>query len=191
VANKRVTSIVTLVRRQCDTFPQSDKIKQVIVDFEALDNAKLNLGQFEVAFSCLGTTRGDAGSDAAFRKVDLTYVVNFATFCKNSLGVKHFHLVSSEGASSKSLFLYLRTKGEAEDGVNALNFDYAAAYQPGFLDRGEDARPTEKIVAFLSKILTTDKLAQAMISNMESAWDSKASGNTAIPAGAIKKLLGE
>jgi oxidoreductase len=99
------------------------------VDFENLDEYKDAFKDKDVAFCCLGTTRKDAGSDvshlilrsiqianvillkAAFKKVDYTYVTNFAQLAKDN-GVNDFHLVSSVGASKSSWFLYPRTKGE-------------------------------------------------------------------------------
>lgn len=45
-------------------------------------------------------------------------------------GCKQFHLVSSTGADKNSMFLYPKTKGEAEEAVGALNFDQASFYRP-------------------------------------------------------------
>ena len=55
-------------------------------------------------------------SQEAFRAIDLDATTAFARKCKNG-GVKHFQLVSSTRADSSSMFLYLQTKGEAEDNV--------------------------------------------------------------------------
>ena len=64
-------------------------------------------GSFEgadVAFCCLGTTRGKAGKDG-FVKVDFDYVV-----IKESGGCNQFHLLTSKGSDPSSYFLYPATK---------------------------------------------------------------------------------
>jgi len=47
---------------------------------------------------------------AAFKKVDYTYVLNAAQLMKAG-GVQHFSLLTSKGANQKSWFLYPKTKG--------------------------------------------------------------------------------
>ena len=69
-------------------------------------------GSFEgadVAFCCLGTTRGKAGKDG-FVKVDFDYVVNSAKIIKESGSCKQFHLLTSKGSDPNSFFLYPATK---------------------------------------------------------------------------------
>ena len=65
---------------------------------------------FQVAYCCLGTTRGKAGKDG-FVKVDRDYVVASAEILKAN-GCQHFHLVTSQGSNKNSMFLYTKTKGE-------------------------------------------------------------------------------
>ena len=87
------------------------------VDFERLE--ALPLPAVDDAFCCLGTTRKDAGSAEAFRRVDFDYVVAFARLAKRA-GARRFMLVSSLGASPNSRFLYPRTKGECEAAISAI-----------------------------------------------------------------------
>jgi oxidoreductase len=63
------------------------------------------------AFYCLGSTRKDAGSAAEFVKIDYGYLEQIAPICKEA-GIHHFSLVSSQGASASSPFLYMQTKGK-------------------------------------------------------------------------------
>jgi uncharacterized protein YbjT (DUF2867 family) len=107
------------------------------VDFENLDG--LSIADVDDAFCCLGTTRKDAGSDEAFRRVDLDYVVSFARLAKRS-GAKRFLVVSSLGASARSSLLYPRTKGESEEAVAAAGFSTVVILRPSFL-MGDRARP--------------------------------------------------
>jgi uncharacterized protein YbjT (DUF2867 family) len=103
------------------------------------------------AYGCLGTTRAKAGSDKAFRAVDLDLAREFARAAK-AAGARRFGLVSSVGADARSRFLYPRVKGEAEGAVAGLGFESAVVARPSFLlgERGE-SRPGETIAvaAFL------------------------------------------
>ena len=62
---------------------REDWLEQKVVDFEKLEESiGQELSGCEVGFCCLGTTRKQAGSDAAFRKVDHEYVRTIATLAK-------------------------------------------------------------------------------------------------------------
>jgi oxidoreductase len=159
--NENFAKVTTLVRRKPET-EQNDKVESVVVDFENLDEYKDAFKDKDVAFCCLGTTRKDAGSDAAFKKVDYTYVTNFAQLAKDN-GVNDFHLVSSVGASKNSWFLYPRTKGESEDYITKLNFATLTIYRPGLLDRGDSARKVEKFASYFMKTMPVNTHAKAMI----------------------------
>lgn len=84
------------------------------------------------AYGCLGTTRKDAGSSAAFRAVDFDLALAFARAARAG-GARSFGLVSSTGADSGSAFLYPRAKGEAEAAVAALGFGSVVIARPSLL----------------------------------------------------------
>jgi uncharacterized protein YbjT (DUF2867 family) len=132
-------------------------VEEVVFDY---DDGKSYGALFEapapetdVVFSCLGTTRAKAGSDEAFRRVDLVYPQRLldAFAVHGSKGT--FALVSSVGADGKT-GLYLRTKHELEQAVFATGLRYAIV-RPSLLegDRGE-ARLGEKIGSVLMKPLS-------------------------------------
>src|SRR5205085_9625313 len=89
----------------------------------------------DVAISALGTTWRAAGSEAAFRAVDFTMVVDFATAAREA-GVPRMIAVSSVGADAGSRAFYLRVKGEMEAALSALGFDRLDIVRPGLL-RGD------------------------------------------------------
>jgi uncharacterized protein YbjT (DUF2867 family) len=93
----------------------------------------------------LGTTRRAAGSDAAFVAVDRDLVLAAAAIGR-AAGARQALLVSSVGAGSGAAGLYLRTKGEAEEGVAALGFRRVDVLRPGLL-RGarSEHRPAEAL----------------------------------------------
>jgi uncharacterized protein YbjT (DUF2867 family) len=84
------------------------------------------------AFCALGTTIKVAGSEAAFRLVDVTYVTTFATAAK-AAGVTRFVLVSALGADPQSRVFYNRVKGEAEAAIRALGFTTTVVLRPSLL----------------------------------------------------------
>jgi uncharacterized protein YbjT (DUF2867 family) len=147
-ADARYRSITSLVRRVL-SMPRG--IDAQHVDFERLDGVLLP--PIDDAFCCLGTTRRDAGSAAAFRRVDLDYVVAFAHLAKRS-GARRFMLVSSLGASSRSPFLYPRTKGECETAVSAIGFATIVILRPSFLlgDRAHN-RPLETVATRAGRLM--------------------------------------
>ena len=73
-----------------------DKVEQKIVDFDKLDEHKEAFNEAQIAFCCLGTTRGKAGKEG-FIKVDYDYVVNSAKILKEIGTCTDYHLISSWG----------------------------------------------------------------------------------------------
>lgn len=117
------------------------RVVPTIVDFAALAGAPPVPAK--VALCALGTTIKKAGSEAAFRAIDLDAVVAFARWAKEG-GATVFGLVSSVGAGGGNF--YLRVKGEAEDAVAALGFASFVALRPGMLlGARTESRPGESI----------------------------------------------
>ena len=103
----------------------------------------------EAAFCCLGTTMRAAGSEEAFRRVDLDYVLAFA-HAAMAAQVQRFIVVSAAGADAQSRNLYLRTKGEAEQSLALLGFQSLHILQPGvLLGWRREPRPFELIARML------------------------------------------
>ena len=82
------------------------------------------------AFCCLGTTIAKAGSQAAFRQVDVDLVVNFARVA-HAAKVTRFVVVTSVGAEIAAKNFYLRTKGEVEQALSTVGFQSLDIMQPG------------------------------------------------------------
>ncbi|NJN47005.1 MAG: NAD-dependent epimerase/dehydratase family protein, partial [Candidatus Competibacteraceae bacterium] len=93
-----ISKIITITRRPVKHI--SPKVFNQAVDFEHLEDcAALFSGDY--LFSCLGTTRRQAGSVDAQRKVDLGYQFTAAQLAAKN-GVRHYLLVSSSGATKKA-----------------------------------------------------------------------------------------
>lgn len=84
------------------------------------------------AFCCIGTTLAEAGSQEAFRAVDLDAVEQFARAAR-ALQVSRFVVISSVGADPRSSKFYLRTKGEMEQAVAAVGFPSLDILQPSLM----------------------------------------------------------
>ncbi|VXA82529.1 putative NAD(P)-binding protein YraR [Aeromonas veronii] len=101
------------------------------VNFDDLASVTLSR-PVDIAFCTLGTTRKEAGSAEAFRRVDLDYVVAFAELALRH-GCQRLIVVSSMGASASSPALYLRTKGEMEQALLAQSWPRLAIVRPAML----------------------------------------------------------
>ena len=135
--------VVTPVRRPVPRL--GPRHEPVVVDFERLaDHADALRG--DAVFCALGTTIKDAGSEAAFRRVDLDYPFEAAQLA-HSEGASQFLLVSSIGADAGSRIFYNRTKGEVERAVAQVGFESVSLFRPSLLTGArERTRPLE--VAF-------------------------------------------
>ncbi|WP_201528635.1 MULTISPECIES: NAD-dependent epimerase/dehydratase family protein [Psychrobacter] len=138
-------TLIVIARRPPRYINASMRFYQVN-DFDNLTEvfASVGAGRTTDAFSCLGTTKKQAGSDDAFRKVDYDYNVTFATLCRDK-GVENFFLLSSMNADSDSRFLYNRVKAETEQAITALDFTQLVVFRPSLLLGKHKGRPLESI----------------------------------------------
>ncbi len=114
--------------------------------------SSLSLSDDVDAFSCLGTTLKQAGSETEFRQVDFDYNLAFAKAC-HAKGVQRFFLLSALGADSGSRLLYNRVKGELEQAVMALDFEQLAIFRPSLLLGKHEKRPMESLAQTAYKLV--------------------------------------
>lgn len=133
--------VATLGRRAPDL--THDKVLHIVADLSGEWDEHV-MPQADVVFCCLGTTIKKAGSQAAFRAVDLDLVVQIAMQAHaNEAGT--FVVVSSVGADSDSSNFYLRTKGEMERAVGDLGFERLGIMRPSLLlGLRDESRPAER-----------------------------------------------
>lgn len=147
-------SQVTVVARRAPSLVH-EKLHWIDVDYDDLENLEPLSGLVNGdAYCCLGTTIKTAGNEAAFRRVDLDYVVSAARVGRKC-GVTQFSMVSALGANSRSRGLYNRTKGEAEEAVSAMNFHSLRIFRPSLL-KGKRAefRLAEEIANWTMLLMT-------------------------------------
>jgi uncharacterized protein YbjT (DUF2867 family) len=143
-------SVIAVTRRPLGL--SHPKLQCLIADFNKLEESAAKLKADDV-YCCLGTTIRAAGSQEAFRKVDYTYVVEFARLARRN-GAQRFLLVSAVNAKAGSRVFYSRTKGEAERDVAALGYSEVHIFRPSFLlgERPEH-RPGESVgIAFFRMV---------------------------------------
>ena len=138
-------TLIVIARRPPRYINTSMRFYQV-KDFDNLAEVFASVGADRTtdAFSCLGTTKKQAGSNGAFYKVDHDYNVNFATLCRGK-GVENFFLLSSANADLASRFLYNRVKAETEQSIMALDFAQLVIFRPSLLLGKHKGRPLESI----------------------------------------------
>jgi uncharacterized protein YbjT (DUF2867 family) len=113
-----------------------------IVQFEQIESQLKGL-TCHVALCCIGTTIRQAGSEQAFRQVDVDAVLTFARTAK-AAHAQRFVVVSSVGADPKSKNFYLRTKGEMEQALTSVGFPSLDILQPSaLLGWRAEVRPLE------------------------------------------------
>lgn len=89
-------------------------------------------GLVDVAFCCLGSTLRQAGSQEAFRAVDLELVLAFARRARE-LGARHFIVISALGANPASSIFYNKVKGEMETALKAMDWPQLTIARPSLL----------------------------------------------------------
>nr|WP_289056259.1 NAD-dependent epimerase/dehydratase family protein [uncultured Psychrobacter sp.] len=138
-------TLIVIARRPPRYINASMRFYQVN-DFDNLAEVFASVGadRSTDAFSCLGTTKKQAGSDEAFHKVDHDYNVAFARLCREK-GVENFFLLSAMNADIDSRFLYNRVKAETEQSIMALNFTHLVIFRPSLLLGKHKGRPLESL----------------------------------------------
>jgi uncharacterized protein YbjT (DUF2867 family) len=110
-------------------------------------------GRVDIAYCCLGTTIKQAGSEQAFRAVDLDMVVAFAKRARE-MGARHLIVISALGADRRSSIFYNRVKGEMEYALRAQDWPQLTICRPSLL-LGERTEPRlgEKVAGPLSRLI--------------------------------------
>ncbi|MDY3521152.1 NAD(P)H-binding protein [Riemerella anatipestifer] len=168
-------SVVALSRR--DGTSLLPKVEICKVDFNHLEQSSVIISG-DVAFSCLGTTLKDAGSQDAQWRVDYDYQYTFAKIAKES-GISTLVLISSMGADKKSPIFYSKMKGKLEEAITELNFPSLIILRPSLLIRPETKRLGERIslpilntfnkIGLLKKYqpISVEDLSKAMVKSVE------------------------
>ena len=123
------TRVLTFGRRELPPLTRA-KVTQRVADLGSLTADDFRGAQD--VFVALGTTIRKAGSQEAFRRVDLELPLRAAQQALQA-GAEQFVVVSSVGADPASKNFYLRTKGELERELAKLPFRAIHILRPSLL----------------------------------------------------------
>ena len=148
--NSNFSKVTIFVRKNIGI--THDKLIVHKIDFSKLKDYK-KLINGDVFFSCLGTTRSEAGGKKNQYLVDYTYQFDFAKMASEN-NIKIYSLISSIGANQNSFFFYTRIKGALENRIKCLDFKLIHIFQPPSLIRQPSLlRSGEKIaISILTKL---------------------------------------
>lgn len=121
---------VTAVARKSLNITHS-KLRTLIGDYNSLAGLKSEIAADEV-FIALGTTKAKSPVEADYYRVDHDYPVLAARIAKER-GATSAFLVTAVDANPESKFSYVRTKGETERDVIALNFEHTNIFRPSMI----------------------------------------------------------
>ncbi|AJI94692.1 semialdehyde dehydrogenase, NAD binding domain protein [Yersinia ruckeri] len=163
--------------------PQSEDISALLKTFNE---------PVDLVFCCLGTTRKQAGSQAAFRKVDYRLVVE-AGETGRRLGARHMLVVSAMGAKANSWLFYNRTKGEMEQALSQQGWPQLTIFRPSMLT---GIRATPRLMEGLSaplfkffpkrwRAIAGKEVAQAML---QQAFSANHNGTVIIESDAMQPV---
>lgn len=133
---------------------ESNKINLAIYPELTAESLKSIRLKADVFICTIGTTIKKAKTKENFRRVDHDLAIAFAQMAKRS-NASSFHIISSKGANSNSLFFYNKVKGDVENHLLDLKLPSVYIYRPSLLiGKREEERPAEKLGIFAYKNLT-------------------------------------
>ncbi|MFE1815000.1 oxidoreductase [Metapseudomonas otitidis] len=110
-------------------------------------------GPVDTAFCCLGSTIRQAGSQEAFRAIDLDLVVAVGRRARE-LGARHYLVISALGADLGSSVFYNRVKGEMEDALRDQGWPQLTLARPSLLlGPRQEFRLGERLAAPLMRLI--------------------------------------
>lgn len=145
------TRVMLFGRRQLPALTRAKVSQRIAADLAMLTDTDFRGGQD--LFIALGTTIRKAGSQAAFRRIDVELPLHLATEAAKA-GVEQLVMVSSVGADPRSRNFYIHTKGELEQEVAKLPFKAIHILRPSLLvGKRAEFRLGEKAVMTMAPAL--------------------------------------
>jgi hypothetical protein len=121
---------VTIVVRK-DLNIRHPKLKILIGNYHSLSDLKTQFIAEDV-FITLGSTKKKTPKQDEYYQVDHDYPVLAANIAQQN-GATSIFLLTAIGANSESNVFYVRTKGEAERDIIALNFAHTHIFRPSMI----------------------------------------------------------
>jgi len=131
ITMSELASLTLLGRREVEGISH-DGLHQYKADIFDPSSYAMHLDGHTTAICTLGVGEPSKVSREDFVRIDKLAALDFATACK-SAGVKHFQLLGSIGSDAASRSFFLRTKGELENALKALDFERLSLFQPSMI----------------------------------------------------------
>jgi uncharacterized protein YbjT (DUF2867 family) len=148
-------------------------------------------GQVDIAFCCLGSTIKQAGSQDAFRAIDLDMVVAFGKRARE-MGARHLLVISAINADPGSSVFYTRTKGEMELALKAQDWPQLTIARPSLLvGNRNETRLAEQLAAPIAKLIPGKYGAIEACSLARALWRlalEEQSGERVVESDELRKL---
>jgi len=173
LASPAYDKVIALTRRALNV--NSPKLHNVVTAFDDQD-ALLRQVQCDDVFCAIGTTIAKAGSQEAFKQVDLIIPAMIARLA-HVKGARRFILVSSLGANAGSLVFYNKVKGQLEETLKQQGYQSLIIFRPSIL-LGER---TEK--------RSGEAIAQAVAQKMPFLFSGPFKKYQGTPAGLLAKKM--
>ena len=133
---------VTIVVRK-DLAITHPKLTTLIGDYHSLPELKADLVADDL-FIALGTTKRKTPDKAEYYRVDHDYPVLAATIAKEN-GATAIFIITAVGANADSGITYVKTKGQVEKAIIALDFQHTHIFRPSMiLGKRSEKRLMEK-----------------------------------------------
>ncbi|WP_164545436.1 NAD(P)H-binding protein [Paenibacillus albus] len=156
LADPQCKAVTVLVRRPLRPSPDmqgyGNKLTVLTADLDRMDEALTGV-EVDTVFCALGTTIKKAGSQEAFRVVDLEYPIALGEWAK-AHGASKYIVVSAMGANAASSIFYNRVKGEMEARLTEMGLPELHILRPSLLlGKREEFRLGEKAAILLSPLM--------------------------------------
>ena len=149
---KSYSKVIALVRSRLDL--EHPKLQQAVINFDYTSSMEKYYVGVDDVFCCLCTNLKNAGSPAAFRRVDF-HIPTEAANIASGHGVKQFLAISTRGADNHSSNLYKRVKGEMEKGLEQFDFTSLHVFRPA------EVKPEEQVEVngggFFKRLFNSDR----------------------------------
>ena len=143
LSNSEYEQVTIVVRKPLNI--HHPKLKMLTGDYYSLPVLENDIVEDEI-FIALGTTLKNTPDKAEYYRVDHDYPVLASKIAKEK-GAKAVFIVSAIGANANSKITYVKTKGETERDIIALDFEHTHIFRPSMLlGNRKEHRSLEKLM---------------------------------------------
>ncbi len=149
--NPGYEQVTIVVRNPLDI--HHPKLRMLTGDYRSLSGLSSDIDADDV-FITLGTTKKKTPNKIDYYQVDHDYPVLAAKIAKEN-GAKSVFVVTAIGANARSGIFYVRTKGETERDIIALDYEHTHIFRPSMImGNRKEKRSMEKLMMKIWVVIT-------------------------------------